>query len=150
MYASSAGYLNPGTVVSVPVDYYGVVVDHVGIISDWRGRDGPGVIHSSKQASRTVVETSWTEFLQGKVPGSEPAIVQGLRPKLPVDQVIHRARSKRGTAWNLISSNCEHFVRWALGYEEHEVVSPQLAWWVGGLLFVGAVLTGVVLLLRGK
>lgn len=147
---SSAAYLSPGTVVSVPVNYYGVNVDHVGIVTDWQGFDGPGVIHSSKQASRQVVETSWSEFVRGQVPGTQPKVVDNLRPKLPVQQVLHRARSKRGTAWSLVSSNCEHFVRWALGYEEHEVVSPQLAWWIGGLLFVGAVITAGVVLLRGK
>lgn len=146
MYASTLCYLAPGTVVSVPVDYYGAVVNHVGLVTG-QGFDGPTVIHASKQANKRVVETNYSGFVSGQVPGTKVMVLDHLKPEVPVDQVIRNARSRLNTPWRL-TNNCEHFVRWALGHKK--ITSPQLALWAFVVLFAGSMAAVAYGLLRGK
>lgn len=131
----------PGTVLACKVPVLGGVmtVTHVGIATEgyeWFSGEQT-VISASKFAGRKVVEQSLSVFS-----GGAPVTATQLRPKLPVHEVLVRARAALGRGWDLIDSNCEHFVRWALGYEPE---SPQLRSGVamGGLVLL-LVATGIL------
>ncbi|MFP5211761.1 MAG: hypothetical protein ACLGPL_00125 [Acidobacteriota bacterium] len=108
-------YLVPGTVVSVRVGFF----FHVGIVSDRHDCNGlPYVISNSARVGRGA-EESWDVFSGGKTVYQEI----GLESALPWPFVLVRAGNLMPKKWDLLSWNCEHFVREALGIK---VESPQL------------------------
>lgn len=110
---SYAPDLQPGDVVLVAVG----PVHHVGIVTDRLAHGEPFVISNSRRAGG-VREGPLSVFSQGK-----PVFTQELSSSLPLEEVLFRARSRLGDAWDLIGWNCEHFVRHALGLPTK---SPQL------------------------
>jgi len=87
----------------------GVLVRHVGLVSDRWAHGAPMVIHRSK-ARQLAVEEPWEAFANGPVylERHPPA---GLRPSL----VLARARAMIGSEWRMLTQNCEHFVALARG-----------------------------------
>lgn len=125
--------LSIGDVVGIDVVVHGVPVHHVGLVSRVESWGDVFVISNSKRRG-CVVEEHISEFAEGRRVAHHPHI----RGDLHGLTVVQRARSRLGHAWDLIGSNCEHFVRWAHGLPE---VSPQLITKgvVGGVAAVGAV-----------
>jgi len=105
--------LIPGTVVSTMVGPIG----HFGIASD-RQIGGLQCIISCSQATGQVSEEPANIFTNGK-----KIKIHAYPGALSPSVVINRARSKLGTAYNFLSWNCEHFIRWVHGIK---VESPQL------------------------
>jgi hypothetical protein len=125
----------PGMLVSVPV--FGPF-RHVGLLGDrWIG--GNLTVISCSRRRGEVVEESWDEFRQGQLVTLE----NYLGSRSP-EVVLARAREAIGTRWNLVTFNCEHFVRRAHGVREQ---SPQLQ---AAMLFVcGALVMASALGSRG-
>ena len=96
----------PGTPVKIGCLGY----DHYAIVSDRMAGDRPMLISLSYRTG-TVAEEPWDQVVRGrKVTPSR------LRPVLPPDEVIARARAAVGQRrYNLVTSNCEHFVHESLG-----------------------------------
>ncbi len=120
--------LQPGTIVSVPIG----PLTHFGIVSDQQDTGFPYIISCSRRTGQVAEETA-TVFANGS-----KIKVHGYPSQLNPFQVVHRARSKLGTKYDLFKWNCEHFVRWV-----HDVKpeSPQLQiatiLGVASLLFFG-------------
>lgn len=110
--------LQQGSVVSVPVNIFGYLVDHEGIVV--RGAKGEARIISNSKKNRCVKEESWAEFQSGAV---GPVTIRYVAPPYQGDSIVERAKSKIGQGWELLSSNCEHFTRWARNLP---IESPQL------------------------
>ena len=105
--------LNPGDTIGVRIGF----VTHVGIVTD-RYFDGMPMVISNSHRAGGVAEEPLAVF-QGSYP-----LVPVVQPRaLPVGHILFLSRQKLGTRWNLLSWNCEHFVRWAYGLEP---MSPQL------------------------
>jgi hypothetical protein len=132
-----------GDVVGIDVVVHGVPVHHVGLVSRVESWDDVFVISNSKRRG-CVVEEHISEFAEGGRVAHHPHI----RGALHGHAVVHRARSRLGHTWDLITSNCEHFVRWAHGLPEE---SPQLvAKGVVGVAAVGTVATFMAWLLSDE
>lgn len=114
--------LAPGTVIAVWVGF----IRHVGIVTDRMYGAYLGVISNSYRAGR-VAEEPLPVFAGGR-----SVNVIGYLSDLPPQQVLRRARSRIGEAWDLPNWNCEHFVRWAHGLQPR---SPQL---VAGVVLICA------------
>src|ERR1700683_1078211 len=52
-----------------------------------------------------IAEETLAEFANG-----QPVIVVGKMDRLKPEQIISRARSRKGESWNLLTWNCEHFL----------------------------------------
>lgn len=126
--SNNPAYLTPGTVVGV-----WVVPLHVGIVSDRRDFNGyPYIISDSARVGHGA-EEPWEVFSGGRAVYQ----IDTLKSALPSSVVVTRARSMCHRKWNLLTWNCEHFVREALGIR---VESPQLQFAVLaclGTLFLG-------------
>lgn len=96
----------PGTPVKIGCLGY----DHYAIVSDRIADDQPMLISLSYRTG-TVAEEPWDEVVrERKVTPSR------LRPVLTPEEVVQRARAAIGQRrYNLITSNCEHFVHESLG-----------------------------------
>lgn len=126
----------PGTVLGVPVHLGAITVEHVGIVTDsvdWFS--GECMVISASKKNGAVVEETMSAFAGDGVP-----TVKALQPRLPVPEVLRRARHRLGERWDLLESNCEHFVYECLGYVK---TSPQLVAAGVGVLAVGSVGVGV-------
>ncbi len=123
-------YPPPGTVISVLVG----LVRHFGIVTDIWQAHKPMVISSSWRRGGTH-EEPWDVFTGGRVPKVEP-----LMGRFHPLEVIERARAMSGRPWGVFS-NCEHFVRRALGLK---VESPQLR----AVGTAAIVIAGIVLISR--
>lgn len=96
--------LMPGTVVEVCYPLY----KHYGIVTDTM-IDGYPTLISLSQRSGRVREEAWT-----CVVGQRPVRISEIRGLLPGSRVVSRARSyvnNPALTWNLVTCNCEHFVR---------------------------------------
>ncbi|HTQ12949.1 MAG TPA: lecithin retinol acyltransferase family protein [Rhizomicrobium sp.] len=91
----------PGTVIYV---WFLGVFRHKGIVSDrfWNGK--PMVLANSWTSSG-VAEISWDAFAGGREVFSE-----GYPSALPPWEVLYNAKSMIGEQYDIIFSNCEHFV----------------------------------------
>lgn len=105
--------LSPGTVIAVWIG----PIQHVGVVSDRMYGLHSSVISNSHRAGR-VIEEPLPVFAGGR-----PVHVVGYLGNLSPQQVLQRARSRIGEAWDLLRWNCEHFVRWA---HDTRPYSPQL------------------------
>lgn len=117
----------PGTVVSVP---WVLGVRHVGLVTERLVEGRPTVISNSKRDG--VVEETWHAFCDGHLPQ-----VESLRGPRDGRDAIAWARTRIGRSYDLFDSNCEHFVRDALGLPRE---SPQLR---AGMAMAGLVLIAV-------
>lgn len=115
----------PGTVVSVTILLF---YRHKGVVSD-RWHHGKPMVISASARARSVREEPWDVFAQGGV-----VTVDGYPGRMPHWEVLRRARSLIGSAYDLFTRNCEHFVSYVHGLKPH---SPQLAFTVGFALVVG-------------
>ncbi len=89
-----------GTILET--DAYGVIC-HVGIATGYGT-----VIHASRRYGQ-VLETSQTQFSQGKTIRTVPH-----RSGLSGSAIVARARGKIGQRYGVLTRNCEHFVNWAI------------------------------------
>jgi len=103
----------PGTVVSVMAG----PIEHFGIVSDLEIGGMPCIISNSRRSGQ-VAEEPVNVFADGKT-----MKIHGYPSRRTPAAVIACARSQLGKAYNLVSWNCEHFIRWAHGLK---VESPQL------------------------
>ena len=120
--------MQPGDAISVPVGPLGVV-RHVGVVTDAVGPGGYHVLSTSRRTGQTR-EEPLAVFAQGQ----RVRVEHRLQSPLPRSVVIAHARSLIGTPWNLLTSNCEHTTRRALGLPK---ASPQLR---AGLVAAAAIL----------
>lgn len=111
--SADSGYYPPGTVVSVALPLY----HHVGIVTD-RFSDGKPMVISNSKRFGCVVEESIDAFA-----GGNPVTRDTLQSTEPYWLVLNRARSRLGERYSLLSFNCEHFVRFAIGLTPN---SPQI------------------------
>lgn len=99
--------LTPGDIIEVPIygfyKHYGVVT-HAGII-----------INASKKCGK-VLEETLADFCESSQ-WRKSQISSNLSP----DEIIMRAKGKIGQTYCLLSQNCEHFVRYALGLSVESV-----------------------------
>lgn len=98
--------LEPGQPVKIGRRGY----NHYAIVSD-RIAEGRPMLISLSRRTGTVAEEPWDEVVQGRrvTPSALPS-------ELPAPEIIARARAHLGRRrYNLLSDNCEHFVREALG-----------------------------------
>lgn len=116
-----------GSVVSVPL---WVVFRHRGIVSDRWCRGQPMVISNSARAGG-IAEEPWELFS-----GGQTVTPEGYPSTLPRHEVLHRARSLVGRAYNALVWNCDHLTRYAHGQEPQ---SPQ----VTAILLISLVAIGV-------
>lgn len=118
----------PGSVLDIDFGYF-----RHRVFASYLGLDGKPFLISATARTGTVLEEPWDVVVQGcevtlvSVPASEAA----------ARQVIGRARQHiRQWRYNLLDSNCEHFVSMVL---EGRATSPQL--WAAAisltLLFFG-------------
>jgi hypothetical protein len=105
----------PGTVVSVPAY---VIFRHKGIVSDRWHHGKPMVISNSARAGG-IAEESWDDFTSG-----QPSTSEGYPGKLPLREVMQRARSANRPTYDLFNWNCESFVAFCHGLPPN---SPQLS-----------------------
>lgn len=86
------------------------VYHHYAIVSDRMHGDKPMLISLSYRTG-TVAEEPWDEVVRGR--NVRPS---NLGSELTANQVLARARAQIGSKrYNLLKSNCEHFVRDVLG-----------------------------------
>lgn len=104
-----------GTIVFAP--FLGVF-RHKGIVSNrwWNGK--PMVIANS-QVTRGVAEVTWDAFAAG-----QQVFVEGYPSSLSPLEVLYNARCLIGQPYNILQSNCEHFVYRCHGQQPN---SPQVA-----------------------
>ena len=107
--------LLPGTVVSIWVF---PIFRHRGIVSDRFSGGEPMVISNSARAGR-VAEEPWHLFAAG-----QRVLVEGYPSNLLPSEVVSRARSLIGKAYDLLRWNCEHLTSYAHGQQP---ASPQVA-----------------------
>ena len=105
----------PGSVVSAPLF---VLFRHRGIVSDRWCQGKPIVISNSARAGG-VTEESWAIFS-----GGQTVTPEGYPSTLLPYEVLRRARSCVGRAYNPLVWNCDHLTRYAHGLEPQ---SPQVA-----------------------
>ncbi|MFZ5478321.1 MAG: hypothetical protein ACOZNI_16255 [Myxococcota bacterium] len=133
--------LQPGTVVAIDTSYGVVPVRHFGVLSDRTDQHGVPFVFNASQRSGHTLEEHWNVFLDGR---------QGFRVDLwgglHSHQVVARARQKLGLPWDLLSWNCEHYIRWCHGLEPE---SPQVQAGVGIALRTAAIIGIGVALARG-
>ena len=110
--------LTPGTIVRIHFGFY----SHPGIVSD-KKHDAMPMVISNSQRKRGVYEETWEEFCNGR-----PVDILDYPGSLAPAEVLQRARSKIGTRWNLLTWNCEHFIRFAHGLKPR---SPQVRAYAG-------------------
>lgn len=127
-------FLRPGDVIGTDVRVGPYLVHHVGVVSCVDAWRGVFVISNSRKAGM-VAEEHLDEFTGGGAWAHHPE----LRGPLSSQEVVRRARKRRGDAWALFADNCEHFVREVQGLAR---ASPQLA---GGVVKTVAVGSLVVL-----
>lgn len=128
-------YYEAGEVVSVPVLYRDMVqVQHHGVVVQ-SGWDDARVVSNSKRRGGVV-----EEWLHEFSAGAQVQVHPELRGELSTHEVIRRARSRIGEAYDVAANNCEHFVRGVQGLVRR---SPQLA---AGLVAGGATLAFLGLL----
>jgi hypothetical protein len=94
------------------------VFRHKGIVSNRRWNGKPMVIANS-QATGGVAEVTWDAFAAG-----QQVFVEGYPGNLPPLEVLCNARSLIGQPYNVLQSNCEHFVYHCHGQQPN---SPQVA-----------------------
>ncbi|MCB2102027.1 MAG: hypothetical protein KDE22_14215 [Rhodobacterales bacterium] len=118
----------PGTVVAARFGFY----KHVGIVSDRWDRDGPMVISNSKRSGHGA-EEGMRLFAAGT-----PVRIVGFPGTLPPDEVLARARAVMTRPYDLLTWNCEHFIRHAHGLPRY---SPQMRAAMGiGLAVAGTLM----------
>lgn len=100
------------------IEAWRILYWHVGIVSD-RWVDGEQVVLSCSRQQNMVVEESMSKFSLGF-----PIQRKAIPSTLNTQEVLKRARSKLGHAYDIFHWNCEHFVYYSLGLEPK---SPQLA-----------------------
>jgi hypothetical protein len=96
--------LTPGTVIEVCYPIF----KHYAVVSD-RYVDGHPTLISLSRRSNTVTEEPWRQATQGRRINISP-----IHGRLPGHIVVANARACIGAEqlrWNLLTSNCEHFVR---------------------------------------
>lgn len=102
-------YPPPAAVVWTPVRVGGLLVRHVGLVSErWAG-GAPTVLHRSKRRE-LAVEERWVQFANGLVYLDRPPL-----PDVPATLVLGRARALLGSEWRMVTQNCEHYVAVARG-----------------------------------
>lgn len=109
-----SGYPPAGTVIWIRAY---LLFRHKGIVSD-RWRHGKPTVYVNVPG-RGVVEQTWDEFAARQV----PQCLRGFESRLPVSEVMRRARLLLGHGYDLFTYNCDHFVNEAHG---RPVVSEQL------------------------
>lgn len=119
--------LNPGTVVAIDVG----LIEHVGIVTNHIVAGQPTVISNSFKTGGVAEEP-----LQSFANGHQVRVI-GYLGKLSPSEVVQRARSQIGKAWDLFQWNCEHFVHWAHGLKPK---SQQLIKWGVVCVLVGSVI----------
>jgi hypothetical protein len=124
-------------IIELPVYKAGEVIEawrifywHVGIVSE-RWVDGEQVILSCSCQQNMVVEERMSKFSLGF-----PVQKKDIPRTLNTEEVLARARSKLGHAYDIFRWNCEHFVYYSLGLEPK---SPQLA--LAALTVIGLIAT---------
>lgn len=105
----------PGTIVFVWI--FGAF-KHKGIVSN-RWENGKPMVLASAYDTAGVAEISWDAFTGGK-----PCYIEGYPSKLPAILVLYNARCRLGQPYNVLASNCEHFVYVCHG---QPAKSPQAA-----------------------
>ncbi|MBI4438175.1 lecithin retinol acyltransferase family protein [Candidatus Uhrbacteria bacterium] len=129
------------TVIGVPAEVGGglLTVEHVGVVASLQDQQGlPFVYNASKRTGRIMLD-SWAEFTQRR-----EGRVLDVRGALDADEVLRRAHSRLGERWNLVFSNCEHYVRWCHDLDEE---SPQLQKGLvvaGGLVALGGLVIAAI------
>ncbi len=96
--------LNPGTVIEVCYPIF----KHYAIVSD-QFVDGHPTLISLSRRTNAVTEEPWHQVTQGRRVNTSP--IQG---QLPGHIVVANARAcirAKDLRWNLLTFNCEHFVR---------------------------------------
>lgn len=95
---------SPGAIVKVSMGLY----DHFAIVSDRWYLAKPMLISLSSRTG-TVREESWYECA-----GDRNVVLSNIQGQLHPFHVLSKARIAVGRLkYNLLSSNCEHFARWA-------------------------------------
>lgn len=98
--------LQPGQPVKIGRRGY----NHYAIVSD-RSAGGKPMLISLSRRTGTVAEESWDAVVQGR-----RVTPSALRSELPAPEIVARARAQCGRKrYRLLTANCEHFVREALG-----------------------------------
>lgn len=116
-------FLSPATVIEVDCGLY----KHAALVTDVFGADGfPTVIHNS-MCFGGVQETTWAECVQNRT-----YTIAWSADTLTAPFVLIRARSAIGSRYNLLTFNCDHFIRWVFGLRPE---SPQLKAWAALGLF---------------
>lgn len=114
VFNSQPQWPSSGTVVSVPAYLF---FRHKGIVSNrWHG--GKPMVISNSARSGGVAEEPWDVFTSGLTWANE-GHPGALRPF----EVLHLARSRLGTQYNIFKWNCESFVAYCHGLPP---ASPQL------------------------
>jgi hypothetical protein len=126
----SEKYPAPGTIVSVRAF---VFWRHKGIVSDQRYGGKPTVIASSPILGTR--EETWDRFRSGQEP-----VVEGYPSNLPYHEVVRRARSRIGTDYDLLGSNCDHLANYA---HDLPMRSEQLLATVGIAVLAGVIVAGM-------
>jgi len=117
-----------GDILSVPVP--GAVYNHVGVVVENRVHEEPVVV-SSRLSKGGVVREHLSEFA-GDV-STDEIENRGHNGPHTRTEVARRAEARIGESYNLLHSNCEHFVREVSGLESK---SPQLMAWLSSTLMV--------------
>jgi F0F1-type ATP synthase membrane subunit c/vacuolar-type H+-ATPase subunit K len=123
--------VKPGDIV---VSNFGVY-QHWSLVTDRFCSAGKPMLISATKRNGTVQEEPWDDVVQGK-----ETYVADIQHSHPVKTILENARSQIGEwAYSVTNNNCEHFVKWASGFE---VSSTQVKAGVGGAV-AGAALVGI-------
>ncbi len=119
---------SPGTVIEVCYPIF----KHYAIVSD-RSVDGRPTLISLSRRTNAVTEEPWGQVTQGRRINISP--IQG---QLPGHTVVANARAcltAKDLRWNLLTCNCEHFVRLVHGLpvESNQVQSAVKGAVIGAL-----------------
>ena len=93
------------------------LIEHVGIVTDWRIDGMPAVISNSRTHGGVREETL------ASFAGKRALRIHKPLSDMPGDKVADRARRMVGRRYDALRFNCEHFVRIAHGLKPR---SPQL------------------------
>jgi len=124
--------VKPGDVVATSFGIY----QHWSLVSDRVCARGKPMLISATERHGTVKEEAWDVVTKG-----HKTYVVNIPFCKPVHEVISAARTQIDSwKYSLTERNCEHFVKWATGFE---VSSTQVKAAVTGAV-IGAVLVGVM------
>lgn len=118
-----------------------VSVEHPNF-THWGIRLGPNKIIAASKRFKIICEVTDAVFSGGGIIKKHP--LQGVVDR---DAITRAARSRLGERYDMVFSNCEHFVSWVINGKPE---SPQVKYWVSTIIAGAAIGLTAAALARQK